>query len=103
MGSSLFLGSNGGGPGPPGPAAVYSKFSKVLNAADILAQAVIVPGAAITNSMEMYVGDSNMKEGTDYTLAPSGPNTQVTFINELATGGATALIVGDEVRFDYAI
>ena len=37
-----------------------------------------------------------------YTLSTVGGKTRITFVNDLATGGASALIEGDKIRCSYA-
>jgi hypothetical protein len=90
-----------------GPSATPNKELFVLNGTDITNQYVDLAQVALTNSIDFYVrGGGIMVEGASYDYSVSytggaGGNTRITFLNNLATGGPSALIAGDVVVVKY--
>lgn len=86
---------------------VNNKELFVLSGTNITNQYVDLAHVAKTNSIYLAVkGAGAIIEGASYDYSVSytggsGGNTRVTFLNELATGGASALIAGDVVVFQY--
>lgn len=62
---------------------------------------------AKTNSITFYVrGGGVQQEGASYDYSVSytggaGGNSRITFLNDLATGGLSALVAGDIVVVQY--
>ncbi len=84
-----------------------NKETIVLSGTDITNQYVDLAHVAKTNSINMQVkGGAAIIEGASYDYSVSytggaGGNTRVTFLNDLATGGASALIAADVLQFQY--
>lgn len=78
-----------------------------LSAGDITNQYVDLAHVARTNSIDFLVrGGGVMVEGASYDYSVSytggaGGNTRITFLNDLATGGASALVASDVVVVKY--
>lgn len=79
----------------------------VLVSGDITNQYLDLAHVAKTGSIDLIVkGGAPTLEGAsdDYTVSytgGAGGNTRITFQNDLATGGASALIAGDVVQIKY--
>ena len=86
---------------------VNEKTLITLSAGDITNQYVDLSHVARTNSIDFLVrGGGIMVEGASYDYSVSytggaGGNTRITFLNDLATGGPSALIAGDIVVIKY--
>lgn len=52
-------------------------------------------------SIQMYVNGSRQFESAEFTVSISGGVSRVVFAGNLATGGPSALVASDEVRFQY--
>jgi len=78
-----------------------------LSATDITNQYIDLTQVALTNSIDFLVkGGSLQIEGASYDYSVNytggvGGKTRITFLNDLATGGAAALIAGDVVVVKY--
>lgn len=81
---------------------VFNKESKTLIAGDITNQYVDLAYKALPSSLMVVVSGLVMWEGVDYNLSVVGGVTRVTFAGDLATGGASELIAGDVMRFQYS-
>lgn len=92
---------------PAGAAATNNKELVTLSAGDITNQYIDLAHVAKTNSIDFVVkGGGIMIEGASYDYSVSytggaGGNTRITFLNDLATGGAAALVAGDVVVSKY--
>jgi hypothetical protein len=91
----------------PGSTATWKKDLYVLSSTDITHQYLDLSFVALTDSVHFaVVGSGSQIEGSlyDYTVAYTGGAggvTRVTFQNQLATGGAAALVAGDVVVVQY--
>lgn len=108
--NSAFVGSQGAtgiqgvtGPGQSGGVNyIPKKELYLLQVADITNQYIDLTHLAYTDSLDFIYDGLIQYEGQDYSLSVNGfGNTRVTFINGLATGGASALIAGDTVLSHY--
>ena len=87
---------------------MYGKETFTLIAGDITNQYVDLAEVAKTGSIDFKVkGSAELLEGVshDYTVSytgGAGGNTRITFVNDLATGGAAALVATDVVQVLYA-
>jgi hypothetical protein len=101
-------GSGGATYTSPAAAASYGKETFVLSGTDITNQYVDLAQVAKTNSILFMVkGAGGLLEGASYDYSVSytggaGGNTRITFLNDLATGGAAALVATDVVQINYA-
>lgn len=86
---------------------VWEKTVITLSAGDITNQYVDLSHVAKTNSIDFLVrGGGIMVEGASYDYSVNytggaGGNTRITFLNDLATGGSSALVAGDVVVVKY--
>lgn len=87
--------------------ATNNKELKTLSGTDITNQYVDLAHVALTNSISFLVKGGGVQiEGAsfDYSVSytgGSGGHTRITFLNDLATGGLSALIAGDVVVAQY--
>lgn len=100
--------TNGSGSWASLPAAsINNKELFVLSGTDITNQYVDLAHVAKTNSIHFAVkGAPSVIEGASYDYSVSytggaGGNTRITFLNDLATGGASALVATDVVVAQY--
>jgi hypothetical protein len=109
-GANTFLKNDGTGVLSWATAATGStnnKETKVLSGTDITNQYVDLAHVALTNSINMMVkGAGAILEGASYDYSVSytggaGGNTRITFLNDLATGGASALVATDVLQIQY--
>lgn len=83
------------------------KETIVLSGTDITNQYIDLSNVAQTDSILFMVqGAGSLLEGASYDYSVNytggaGGNTRITFLNDLATGGAAALIAGDVVQVNY--
>lgn len=81
---------------------ISKKENLTLNGTDITNQYKDLAFTAIADSLDLSVNGNQIQvEGTDYSLSVVGGVTRVTFLNDLATGGAAALISGDILHVKY--
>lgn len=73
----------------------WRKQAITLTGTDITNQYVDLSHLAVANSMQLVVGGVMQEETLDYTLAPSGGVTRLSFAGGLATGGISELVSGD--------
>ena len=91
----------------PAAAAINNKQLFVLSSTDITNQYIDLAQVAKNNSISFVVkGGGIMIEGASYDYSVSytggaGGNTRITFLNELATGGLSALVAADVVVIQY--
>lgn len=84
-----------------------NKELTILSAGDITNQYIDLAHVARTNSISFLVKGGGVQiEGASYDYSVnytggSGGNTRITFLNDLATGGSSALIAGDVVVVQY--
>jgi len=77
-----------------------AKQTFTLSAGDITAQKVTLTNAPLANSVHFIVkGGAPTLEGAAHDYSVTG--SDVNFLNDLATGGAAALIAGDIVQVVY--
>ena len=71
-----------------------------LSGAQITAQAVALANTPLANSVTFVVkGGVPLLEGASYDFSVSGVN--VNFLNDIGTGGVSALVAGDIVQISY--
>jgi len=105
-GTTTFLRADGTFATPTGTTANKETF--ILNGTDITNQYIDLAHVATTNSIIFMVkGSGNLLEGASYDYSVSytggaGGNTRITFLNDLATGGAAALVATDVVQVNYS-
>ena len=91
----------------PSSSATNNKELKTLSSGDITNQFIDLAHVALTNSISFVVKGGGIQiEGASFDYSVSytggvGGNTRITFLNDLATGGASALIAGDVVVAQY--
>lgn len=93
----------------PSTGAVMGKkdrrFTKVLDSGDITNQYLDLTEVAAQDSVRLQpAGAGGQIEGTDFSVnytGGAGSKTRVTFLNGLATGGVSALAVGESVTIYY--
>lgn len=89
-------------------APLYGKETFTLIAGDITNQYVDLAQVAKTGSIDFKVkGSAELLEGASHDFSVSytggaGGKTRITFLNDLATGGAAALVATDVVQVLYA-
>jgi hypothetical protein len=77
-----------------------AKQTFVLNGTDITNQYVTLSNSPLSNSVHVQVkGAGAILEGASYDYSLSG--AQLNFLNDLATGGASALVAGDVLQVTY--
>lgn len=87
--------------------ATWNKQTFTLVSGDITNQYIDLAQVARNNSIEFKVrGGAPILEGASYDYSVSytggvGGKTRITFLNDLATGGASALIAGDVIQIIY--
>lgn len=87
---------------------LFGKETFTLIAGDITNQYVDLAQVAKTDSIDFKVkGSAELLEGASYDYSVSytggaGGKTRITFLNDLATGGAAALVATDVVQVLYA-
>lgn len=81
----------------------WSKYKRTLDATDITNQYIDLPHEVVANSVTAFVDRLAIHEGAaeDYTLSLEGGVTRLTFLNDIATGGASELIAGDSIYVKY--
>ena len=84
-------------------AVVFAKYKVTLSSTDITNQYVNLPDLAIAYSIVGFVDRLAIHEGAaeDYTVSTVGGVTRITFKNDIATGGVSALVIGDSIYFKY--
>jgi hypothetical protein len=75
----------------------WAKETKTLIASDITNQYIDLGHTPMASSLAVSVDGVMQYEGTDYSVA----GARITFLGDLATGGAAALIAGDKVNCQY--
>ena len=83
---------------------VFGKESKTLIAGDITNQYIDLAQVIIANSLDFMVNGLIFNEGVDYSVSLTGGvggKTRVSFLGDLATAGAAALVAGDVVYVKY--
>ena len=92
---------------PSGSSSTNNKELFTLSSGDITNQFIDLAHVALVNSISFVVKGGGIQiEGAsfDYSVnytGVAGGNTRITFLNDLATGGASALIAGDVVVAQY--
>lgn len=87
--------------------SINNKELFILSGTDITNQYIDLTHVAKTNSVYFAVkGSPSIIEGASYDYSVNytggaGGNTRITFLNDLATGGVSALIAGDIVVIQY--
>lgn len=108
--SGQFLQTDGSGVltwATPAGAELTNKATFTLSAGDITNQYIDLSHVAKTNSIVFFVrGGGVQQEGASYDYSVNytggaGGNTRITFLNDLATGGPSALVAGDIVVIQY--
>jgi hypothetical protein len=82
----------------------WGKESLTLNGTDITNQYKDLAQVVIAGSLDLVVSGLVQIEGVDYSLnltGGAGGKTRLTFLGDLATAGAAALISGDVLRVKY--
>lgn len=82
----------------------WTKENFTLNGTDITNQYIDLAQVAYASSIDFMTSGFIMREGTDYTVnltGGAGGKTRLTFANDLASGGASALVSGDVVAIKY--
>lgn len=80
---------------------LFAKETFTLSAGDITAQKVTLANTPKANSVMLIVkGGAPTLEGASHDYSMSG--AQLNFLNDLATGGAAALIAGDIIQVAYS-
>ena len=80
----------------------YNKETLTLSGTNITNQYVDLAYTVLTNSLHLSIDGVTQYEGDDYSLSTVAGKTRITFLNELATGGVSALVAGDKLRAHYA-
>lgn len=83
------------------PLKAPKKETRVLDATDVTNQYYDLLFTAAPDSLHMSFDRKLLIEGDDYSLSIVANKTRVTFLNDYATGGATPLILGDKICFQY--
>lgn len=81
-----------------------AKENKTLSGTDITNQYVDLAHTIKANTLDFMFNGLIYNEGVDYSVnltGGSGGVTRVTFLNDLATGGASALAASDVLYFKY--
>ena len=84
-----------------GSGSTWNKENLTLNGTDITNQYKDLAFAVTSNSLMLSVNGVIQYEGTDYSLSIPGSVTRVTFLGDLATAGAAALVSGDILHVQY--
>ena len=106
-GTSNFLRADGTWAAPTGTVITSNKELFVLSSTNITNQYIDLGHVARTNSINFVVqGEGSQLEGASYDYSVSytggsGGNTRISFLNGLATGGASALVANDVVVAQY--
>lgn len=82
----------------------WGKENLTLSAGDITAQYKDLAQVAIASSIDFVVNGVMQVEGTDYTVSltgGAGGKTRLSFVGDLGTGGAAALISSDIINIKY--
>jgi hypothetical protein len=81
----------------------WNKETLTLNGTDITNQYKDLAHLISANSLFLSISGIVVYEGAsyDYTLSTVGGVTRITFLNDLATGGAAALVSGDILQVQY--
>lgn len=80
---------------------IPNKQALTLNGTDITNQYKDLAFTIKPSSLSAVFNGLSQRESTDYTLSTVGGVTRFTFAGDLATGGASALISGDILYFQY--
>lgn len=72
-----------------------------LSSGDITNQYRDLLNTILLDSNIISIAGVSQYEGSDYSLSTVAGKTRITFINGLATGGASSLIAGDVLRVNY--
>ena len=79
----------------------FNKEKLTLNSTDITNQYVDLQHHVRHESINAYANRLAIHETDDYTLSVHANKTRVSFAGDIATGGASALIVGDVLYINY--
>ena len=82
-------------------ALVPMKDNFTLSGADVINQYINLSHLAVAHSINLVIDGLVHREGVDYTLSAVGGVTRITFAGDLASGGQSALVAGDEVQVQY--
>jgi hypothetical protein len=80
---------------------VAKKENLTLITGDINAQYIDLLHIAEVDTLALSVNGVMQYEGLDYSLSTVSSKTRITFLGELATAGAAALVAGDILRCQY--
>lgn len=80
----------------------FNKENITLSGTDITNQYVDLAHLVISNSLSMFITKTAQVEGDDYVLSTVGSVTRLTFNNDLATGGVSALVAGNILNIQYS-
>jgi hypothetical protein len=85
-------------------ALAYKKEKFVLSSTDITNQYIDMSFLVEADSMVAFVDRVAIHEGAsdDYALSVSGSVSRLSFLNDIATGGVSALTAGDTIYVTYA-
>ncbi len=83
-------------------AVLFNKENITLASGDITNQYVNLAQLVTPNSLFMSVTKAAQVEGDDYILSTVGGVTRLTFNNDLATGGVSALVAGNILNIQYS-
>lgn len=80
----------------------YNKQNITLAPTDITNQYVDLSHLVVPESLTLAINKTYQVETSDYTLSTVGLITRLTFLNDLATGGVSALVSGDILNIQYS-
>jgi hypothetical protein len=84
------------------PASLASGYEPLaLDATDITNQYVDLAEEISPNSLQVLTGGVVQRQDVDYSLSLEGGVTRITFLGDLATAGAAALVDGDVLYCQY--
>jgi len=84
---------------PGGVAGDYQSLTLV--AGDIVNQYIDLAEEVKPNTLQVETGGVVQVQGVDYSLSTVALVTRITFLNDLATGGATQLVAGEILNCQY--
>lgn len=81
----------------------FGKEALTLAGGDITNQYIDLAQEVLPNSLLLTIDGVTLQEGAsyDYTLSTVSLVTRITFLNDIATGGAAALVAGDILHAMY--
>lgn len=88
----------------PSSGETRGKESITLSGTNITNQYVDLAQTILANSLDFMVAGLIMNEGVDYSVSltgGAGGKTRVSFLGDLATAGASALVATDVIYFKY--